>query len=135
MINSYKFKAKKYDSASRVIPGRLPGWLASTSSFFFPQGYKGDKWTDGDDWHYVKAYKAFKEMYPRISTGSPLDPWRLVQGDVHKTRTQKTCRLKCLPTCFEMESSWNELEPLHLKALTPQNGRASQSDKSRESTV
>ena len=74
-------------------------------------------------------------MYPRISTGSPLDPWRLVRGDVHETRTQETCRLKCLPTCLEMESSWHELEPLHLEAVTPKNERASPSDEVRESSV
>lgn len=102
---------------------------------FLFQGYADDQWTDGDEWHYVNAYKAFKEMYPRISTGSPLDPWRLVHGDVHETRTQKTCRLKCLPTCFEMASSWQELEPLHLDAITPKNERAFRSDKARESSV
>lgn len=99
------------------------------------EGYADDQWTDGDEWHYIRAYKAFKEMYPRISTGSPLDPWRLVRGDVHETRTQKTCRLKCLPTCVEMESSWHELEPLHLEAVTPKNERASRSDEARESSV
>ncbi|KAL9970963.1 hypothetical protein ACROYT_G023433 [Oculina patagonica] len=48
-----------------------------------------DDWKCGDEWHYIKAFEAFKRMYPRISTGSPLDPWRAVQGD-NKGNQKKT---------------------------------------------
>ena len=91
---------------------------------------------EDDKWHYIKACKAFKEMYPLICTGRPLDPWRVVQGDVHDKRTQETCRVICLPTCFLMTSSWDELEPLHFDEAAPQNKiTRSEPDDTRESKV
>lgn len=65
--------------------------------------FSGSKdWEYGDKWHYKKAFEAFKEMYPRISTGSPLDPWRAMQKD------EKGNQLKVTKTWQEIE-----LEPLN----------------------
>lgn len=135
IINNSSSPALPPLTPSHAYPAGSPPKQERKHFFLLFQGYTDDQWTDGHEWHYIKAYKAFKEMYPRISTGSPLDPWRLVRGDVHETRAQKTCRLKCLPTCLEMTSSWGELEPLHLEAITPNNERASRSDEARESSV
>lgn len=75
------------------------------SNFTFSSGYNGKNWAVGDKWHYIKAYKAFKEMYPRISTGSPLDPWRVVRGDIDGT--QKTYRFFfCLQLLPEFKRRW-----------------------------
>ena len=101
----------------------------------FLSGYKAEDWTGRDDWHYIKAYKTFKEMYPRISTGSPMDPWRVVRGDNHNERTQKTCQLECLPSCCETRSSWSELVPLTLKDVNPRTRGSSESEDTRESKV
>ncbi|CAH3019432.1 unnamed protein product [Porites evermanni] len=76
------------------------------------QGYNGKNWAVGDKWHYIKAYKAFKEMYPRISTGSPLDPWRVVRGDIDGT--QKTYRFFLASNCSRNSNAADrELEPLY----------------------
>lgn len=101
----------------------------------FLSGYKAEDWTDRDDWHYIKAYKTFKEMYPRIATGSPMDPWRVVRGDNHNERTQKACQLECLPSCCETRSSWSELVPLTLKDVNPRTRRCSESEDTRESKM
>ena len=81
------------------------------SNFTFSSGYNGKNWAVGDKWHYIKAYKAFKEMYPRISTGSPLDPWRVVRGDIDGT--QKTYRFFFASNCCRNSNAADrELEPL-----------------------
>ena len=82
-------------------------------------GYKGEDWKEDDEWHYIKAYKAFKEMYPRISSGSPLDPWRRVQGDVEGS--QKAGRSIFLPKrCQKTSSPADELKPMYADAKDPQ---------------
>ena len=66
-----------------------------------------------------QAYKAFKEMYPRISSGSPLDPWRWVQGDVEGS--QKAGRSIFLPKrCQKTSSAADELKPMYADAKDPQ---------------
>ena len=58
-------------------------------------------------------------MYPRISSGSPLDPWRRVQGDVE--RSQKACRSIFLPKrCQKTNSAAAELKPMYADAEDPQ---------------
>lgn len=57
------------------------------TDFFFSGS---EDWKYGDEWHYIKAFEAFKKMYPRISTGRPLDPWRAVQRDVKGTQMKST---------------------------------------------
>ena len=57
------------------------------------------EWKSSSEWHYVQPYEAFKEKYPRISTGSPHDPWVVVQGNVRDSKTQKKSRgLNCFST-------------------------------------
>lgn len=56
------------------------------------EGYRVDEWKSVDKWHYIMPYEAFKEKYPRISTGSPLDPWVVVQGNACDSKTQKKSR-------------------------------------------
>ncbi|KAL9970629.1 hypothetical protein ACROYT_G023039 [Oculina patagonica] len=78
--------------------------------------FEGHKdWKCGDEWHYVKAFEAFKRMYPRISTGNPLDPWRAVRGD-EKGNQEKT------------RNPWEtkELWPLNLLPLSPNEDAISQ---------
>lgn len=51
-------------------------------------------------------------MYPRISTGSPLDPWRVVRGDIDGT--QKTYRFFFASNCCRNSNAADrELEPLY----------------------
>lgn len=51
-------------------------------------------------------------MYPRISTGSPLDPWRVVRGDIDGT--QKTYRFFLASNCRRNSNAFDrELEPLY----------------------
>ena len=51
-------------------------------------------------------------MYPRISTGSPLDPWRVVRGDIDGT--QKTYPFFLPSTCCRNSNAADrELEPLY----------------------
>ena len=119
----------------RALTTRLTSPHPLLKSHNFISGCKAEDWKEGDNWHYIKAYKTFKEMYPRISTGSPMDPWRVVQGDVHDKRTQKTCKLECLPSCCETESSWNELMPLSLKEVNQRTRESSESGDTRESKV
>ena len=58
-------------------------------------------------------------MYPRISSGSPLDPWRRVQGDVE--RSQKAGRSIFLPKrCQKTSSAADELKPMYADAEDPQ---------------
>ena len=58
-------------------------------------------------------------MYPRISTGSPLDPWRRVQGDVEGS--QKAGRSIFLPKrCQKTSSAADELKPMYADAKDPQ---------------
>ena len=84
----------------------------SNFTLLFPSGYNRKNWAVGDKWHYIKAYKAFKEMYPRISTGSPLDPWRVVRGDIDGT--QKTYPFFLPSTCCRNSNAADrELEPLY----------------------
>ena len=53
-------------------------------------------------------------MYPRISTGSPLDPWRRVQGDVEGS--QKAGRSIFLPKrCQKTSSAADELKPGYVR--------------------
>ena len=88
----------------------------------FVKGYEGDKWSKGGGWYYTRAYEDFKNMYPRISTGSPFDPWRMVEGDHHGKRTYSvSCR--------------DELKPLQPTAVTQLIGRPSEPDDEEESIV
>ena len=58
-------------------------------------------------------------MYPRISSGSPLDPWRRVQGDVEGS--QKAGRSIFLPKrCQKTSSAADELKPMYADAEDPQ---------------
>ena len=58
-------------------------------------------------------------MYPRISSGSPLDPWRRVQGDVEGS--QKADRSIFLPKrCQKTNSAADELKPMYADAEDPQ---------------
>ena len=58
-------------------------------------------------------------MYPRISSGSPLDPWRRVQGDVEGS--QKAGRSIFLPKrCHKTNSAADELKPMYADAKDPQ---------------
>jgi len=58
-------------------------------------------------------------MFPSISTGSPLDPWRRVQGDVEGS--QKACRSIFLPKrCQKTSSAADELKPMYADAKDPQ---------------
>lgn len=66
-----------------------------------------EDWKYGDKWHYMKAFEAFKEMYPRISTGRPLDPWRAVQKD------EKGSQLKITKTWQEIELAPLNKDPGH----------------------
>ena len=50
-----------------------------------------------------KAFEVFKEMYPRISTGSPRDPWRAVKGDKIKKTSLELEPLN--PPNFEAQNS------------------------------
>ena len=51
-------------------------------------------------------------MYPRISTGSPLDPWRVVRADIDGT--QKTYRFFFASNCCRNSNAADrELEPLY----------------------
>ncbi|XP_078379585.1 uncharacterized protein LOC144662608 [Oculina patagonica] len=34
-----------------------------------------ENWSKKDAWHYLKAYKEFAGMYPRIASGKPWKPW------------------------------------------------------------
>ena len=34
-----------------------------------------ENWSKEKDWHYLKAYKKFTEMYPRVTSGKPWVPW------------------------------------------------------------
>ena len=57
-------------------------------------------------------------MYPRISTGSPLDPWRRVQGDVEGS--QKAGRSIFLPKRYQKTSSAaDELKPIYADSKDP----------------
>jgi len=57
-------------------------------------------------------------MYPRISTGSPLDPWG-VQGVVGGS--QKAGRSIFLPKrCQKTSSAADELKPMYADAKDPQ---------------
>jgi len=81
--------------------------------------FSHEEWKGDDEWHYIKAYQAFKEMYPRISTGSPLDPWRRVQGDVEGY--QKAYRSIFLPKrCQKTSSAADEFKPMYADAKVPQ---------------
>ena len=58
-------------------------------------------------------------MYPRISSGSPLDPWRRVQEDVEGP--QKAGRSIFLPKrCQKTSSAADELKPMYADAKDPQ---------------
>ena len=58
-------------------------------------------------------------MFPSISTGSPLDPWQRVQGDVE--RSQKAGRSIFLPKrCQKTSSAADELKPMYADAKDPQ---------------
>ena len=72
-------------------------------------GYKGADWTSGDKWHYIKAYEAFKQMYPRMPSGSPLHPWRAMQGDGKQTSQ----RLILPAASSQKTSSTDEMKPLY----------------------
>ncbi|CAH3019431.1 unnamed protein product, partial [Porites evermanni] len=77
---------------------------------------------EGGGWYYTRAYEDFKNMYPRISTGSPFDPWRMVEGDHHDKRTDSV-------------SCGDELKPLQPTAVTKLIGRPLKSDDEAESMM
>ena len=82
----------------------------------FVKGY------EGGGWYFTRAYEDFKNMYPRISTGSPFDPWRMVEGDHHDKRTDSV-------------SCGDELKPLQPTAVTKLIGRPFKSDDEAESMM
>lgn len=114
----------------------LPITLLPLKSIGLFEGYKAEDWTGIDGWHYTEAYKAFRRLYPRISTGNPWDPWRVEKGDFYDKRHHKNCRNKWSPSCCEMESYHDKLEPLRLKEVAPQIRKLSTEDgNSSESSV
>ena len=87
-------KKKKNDGARRTCllpetPFHLLHSFAELPISYF-SGFSKDDWKVNSEWHYVKAYAAFKQMYPRITTGNPLDPWRKLEGD--RSCSQKSCK-------------------------------------------
>ncbi|XP_068699686.1 uncharacterized protein [Montipora foliosa] len=91
------------------------GRLTVTKLF---EGFPKDDRRVIPEWHYVKAYAAFKQMYPRITTGNPLDPWRKLEGD--RSRSQRSWKHAALLfQCFKEkkdEKRCQQLNPIFYDA-------------------
>ncbi|XP_068696600.1 uncharacterized protein [Montipora foliosa] len=72
----------------------IPEMIGKKTAEKLFEGYKGEHWTESDGWHYIHAYNAFKEIFPRISTGSPRDPWRIEDPGTDRQDTTKNSRAK-----------------------------------------
>ena len=78
--------------------------------------FQEDDWDTDSDWHYIRAYQAFQKMYRRITTGNPLDPWRMVEGD--RTCSQKSSKrtARIFQRKQKKEANARELKPIYYDA-------------------
>ncbi|XP_068696604.1 uncharacterized protein [Montipora foliosa] len=114
-VKSFKFYGSD-GVKDTLYPDGIPELLGRKTVERLFQDFQEDDWDTDSDWHYIRAYQAFQKMYRRITTGNPLDPWRMVEGD--RTCSQKSSKrtARIFQRKQKKEANARELKPIYYDA-------------------